>query len=409
MTVLTFLKKFFLVIGAVLLIAGIAAYALVRYVSSEESKVPMVYSNNALLLELWNDSKVNTIEPSSGRTLDKTQNNITTSEGQSYTMLRAVWMDDRATFDRSWQFTKNNLQRSDDHLLSWKFGQKADGNYGILTESGGQNTASDADIDTAHSLLMAYSRWNRTEYLYEARQIITSIWEKEVVVVQGKPVLVANDIERNSETTLVVNPSYFSPASFRLFAKIDTDPSHNWMGLLDNSYAILNELSTASLDKDTSVGLPPNWVLMDRRTGAITPATLPNLDTNYGYDAIRIPWRLALDYEWNKDSRSKQVLEKFSFLSKEWEKNKSLDTIYSHDGKTVANYESPAMYGTAIGYFMIVDPKRADEIYAKKLSTLYSPDRQQWKEPLNYYEDNWAWFGIALKEKALPNLATINN
>ena len=34
-----------------------------------------------------------------------------------------------------------------------------------------------------------------------------------------------------------------------------------------------------------------------------------------------------------------------------------------------------------------------------------NPDKQQWKNALSYYDDNWAWFGIALTQHALPNLA----
>ena len=64
------------------------------------------------------------VEQGTGRTLDPSQGGITTSEGQSYTMMRAVWSDDRATFDSSWQWTKDNLQRPD-RLLSWRFGPRA--------------------------------------------------------------------------------------------------------------------------------------------------------------------------------------------------------------------------------------------------------------------------------------------
>jgi hypothetical protein len=37
---------------------------------------------------------------------------------------------------------------------------------------------------------------------------------------------------------------------------------------------------------------------------------------------------------------------------------------------------------------------------------LFSPDSNTWKITLGYYDDNWAWFGIALYNNLLPNLAT---
>lgn len=399
-------KKISLITGAVLLILGVGAYAVLRHLDNPVRATPIVYSNNAMLLELWNNYKAVTIENGSNRTLDKSQNNITTSEGQSYTMLRAVWMDDKTTFDNSWKFSKENLQRSD-KLLSWKFGQKADGSYGLLTDIGGQNTASDADVDTALSLLMAYSRWNDPSYLFQAKEMIASIWNKEVVMVAGKPVLAANDLEKSSTDSIVVNPSYFSPYSFKLFAAADT--THDWTGLTNNSYDILSAVSQSKLGSTSSSGLPPNWIKMNLQTGAFIPNASPNLDTNYGYDALRTPFRLTLDYQWNKDPRDKKVLENYGFLQDTWNKNKSLKAVYKHDGTINDNYETPAMYGGAIGYFMVVHPETAKEVYKQKLQTLYSPDKQQWKISLSYYDDNWAWFGIALSQNALPNLAAMNN
>jgi endoglucanase len=63
------------------------------------------------------------------------------------------------------------------------------------------------------------------------------------------------------------------------------------------------------------------------------------------------------------------------------------------------------MYGATIGYFMVSDPKAAKDIYAKKLAYLWDADKNAWKETLSYYDDNWAWFGIALYNNLLPNLA----
>lgn len=399
-------QKLIFGVACALMFLGTSTLVTSQYLSNSKKEIPIVYSKNALLYELWNDYKVTMLEPNTYRTLDKNQNNITTSEGQSYTMLRAVWMDDKETFDKSWAFTKDNMQREDDGLMSWKFGQREDGSYGILTDGSSQNAASDADVDIAHSLLMAYSRWNATEYLDEAKKIITSIWDKEVVEVNGQHVLLANDIERHSKEDVIINPSYFAPYAYRLFAKVDE--KHNWLSVVDSSYKILNDLSISSLNTGSTAGLPPNWIIINRTTGEYkTPPG--QLDTHYGYDAMRIPWRIALDYEWNGEQKAKELLDKFSFLEKEWNENRSLRAVYSHDGQIIDDYETPAMYGTAIGYFIVSKPELAVEVFEEKLQTLYTPDKQQWKTELSYYDDNWAWFGIALAQKSLPNLAEINN
>ncbi|GAC1391940.1 MAG: hypothetical protein NVSMB46_06260 [Candidatus Saccharimonadales bacterium] len=393
--------------GMVVFILAISTLFLL-YSGSRKKDTPLIFAKNQMLSELWSDYKRTNIEPDTFRTLDKQQNFITTSEGEGYTMERAVWQDDKNTFDRSWQWTKDNLQRPD-HLLSWKFGQLPNQKYGIQSTVGGNNTATDGDTDIALSLLMAYNRWKQDRYLYDAKPLINSIWEKEVVVINNHPVLVADDLERLNTSSVIVNPSYFSPYTYKIFSLIDTH--HDWKGLTDNSYELLNQVSMARLDKSSSAGVPPDWIRIDRHSGEMSANDTPssNQTTNFGFDAMRTPWRLALDWNWFKDERDKQVLSKYNLLLTKWNTHHHLDAIYAHDGSTIANYEaSPAIYGGTLGYFMLINPTVAKDIYLTKLNVLYSPDEQKWKKSLSYYDDNWAWFGMALYLNQLPNLTTTN-
>ncbi|MGI9028323.1 MAG: glycosyl hydrolase family 8 [Candidatus Saccharimonadales bacterium] len=401
-----FKRPILIFVAVAVFLSSIGVIAAVFYRDSEKKDEPLVYANNQMLLELWSDYKSNYIEPGTNRTLDKQQNNISTSEGQSYTMLRAVWVDDQKTFDESWQWTKDNLQR-DDFLLSWKFGQLPDGTYGIQDTVGGQNTATDGDSDIALSLLMAYSRWQQDKYLYDALPLISAMWEKEVVIINGKPVLAANDLERKNPKEIIVNPSYFAPYAYKVFANVDK--KHDWQALADNSYVLLTEISQSKLDASGTAGLPPDWVSIDRVTGAISAPANKDLTTRFSYDAIRTPWRLALDWQWHKDPRAKAVLANFGYLKDQWHNNKKIFSSYSHDGTALVDYDSPATYGATIGYFSVIDPGIAEEIYKAKLITLYSPDTQKLKQPLSYYDDNWSWFGSALLLDKLPNLTEVDN
>ena len=250
---------------------------------------------------------------------------------------------------------------------------------------------------------MAYERWGDDRYLKIAQTVIPLIWQNEVVAVGGKPVMTADNLEKNSPTTVVVNPSYFSPYAYKIFAKVD--PAHNWEALSDNSYAVLSQAMDLPIDKASSSGLPPNWLIMNRDTGAIKKTYQGKTDSNYGYDAFRIPFRLALDYQWFNDARDKDLLGKMSFLSVQWTTTSKLNAVYSHDGLTVSADQNPATYGANIGYFVVMQPNQAVTIYNQKLANLYDPDRQTWKTPLGYYDDNWAWFGMALTQHALPNIA----
>jgi endo-1,4-beta-D-glucanase Y len=389
------------IFGGFLIVLAIIIFASVTYRNSHTAHEPIIYSPTFMLNALWQSYQKNYIEPSSGRTLDKQRSDVTTSEGQSYTLLRAVWQDDKATFDKSWQWTKQNLQRPDDHLFSWLYGQKSDGSYGILSDQGGQNTATDADTDISLALVFASQRWQDTYYMDQAKEIIPNIWKQEVVTISGTPYVTADNIEKNDPAKIIINPSYFSPYAYKIFARIDTN--NPWQKVVDSSYQILNKSIDEPLDKSKSAGLPPDWIALNRTTGALQPTDITTTTTAYGYDALRIPFRLAMDYLWNANGQAKETLAKLSFLSTEWENKKILYATYNHDGTVALQSETPAMYGGSLGYFMVTNPSLAKDIYINKLQNLYSPDNQDWKQQLGYYDDNWAWFGIAIYNQRLVN------
>jgi endoglucanase len=394
-----------LVLAVLLGVVGTIRYAdaVERAVHAVVADEPWAASDQTVLADLWRVYTDTYLEDGSNRTIDRQSDDVTTSEGQSYTMLRAVWMDDLSTFTDSWQWTKDNLQR-DDRLMAWKFGLLADGSYGIQTDAGGANTATDADVDIAYALLMAYSRWKEDDFLYDALPIVSSIWEREVVEVDGAPVLVANDLERDDPREVLVNPSYIAPYAYRVFAEVDPDETHDWTGLVDNSYALLQRLAAEPLDAGRSAGLPPDWVTLDRRTGELSAVDDEALTTRYSFDALRTPWRLALDARWYGDPRARQLLEQESLLAEQWTAEGRLAAAYGRDGTPAADYESPAMYGGAMGYFTVVRPELAEQVYTAELLPLHDPDTGGLTGPLGYYDSNWVWFGMALYLDQLPDL-----
>lgn len=389
----------YLLIFALLLIAFFALYQ-----SGLVQSNVIVFSKRDMLLSLWDNYKKNYIDPSSFRTIDRQRENVTTSEGQSYTLLRAVWADDKETFDRSLAWTEANLRRSDG-LFSWLYGKLPNGEYGIITEQGGENSATDAETDIALALIFAHARWNDTKYLSRAREIVDAVWEEAVIEINSTPYLTANNIEKNSPSDLaVINPSYFSPYAYRIFAKIN--PENPWLELVDSSYDVLSRTISSPLDKATSAGLPPDWILINKISGEISaPQETSELTTNYSYDALRIPWRIALDHLWFDEPRAKSTLNKMIFLQNEWREKKTIYGQYSHNGIALSKEEPVAMYGGSIGYFVVIAPKLARQIYNTKLRANFDPDSGGWKNKLSYYDDNWAWFGIALYADLLPDLA----
>jgi len=388
---------------ALLTLAVLIGAVWLAYTLIGSNRAPLTFAPTQVLGATWHSYKTRYIEASTGRTLDPSRGNITTSEGESYTMLRAVWMGDKDAFDSSWKWTKGHLQHSGDHLFSWLYGKHANGTYGVLTEQNGDVSATDADQDIALSLVFAYARWQDPAYLADARGIIASLWDNEVVLIGGTPYVVADNMEKRSNApTAIVNPSYLSPAAYRIFALVD--PAHPWSRVVDSSYQLLGKSMDAPLDTQKSAGIPPDWVALDKKTGALSAASASSTSTNFGFDALRTPWRIALDYQWYGDERARTILSKMSFLTYTWQSANAIGSVYAHDGTPVNPAQSTAMYGGAIGYFLYEDPDNARRIYDRKLLALYNPDVNEWREQLSYYDDNWAWFGIGLYEKLLPNL-----
>lgn len=340
---------------------------------------------------LWANYKSQYIDKESGRAIDEQSKGITTSEGQSYSMLRSVISNDKSTFDKSWHWTKNNLKRSEDNLFSWKWGERKDSSYGILYDVDGQNVAFDADIDIAYSLILANKKWNNKEYLDESRLIIKDIWSKAVVVSNpGKLILASNDLEKKyNKSKIVVNPSYFSTYAFHAFAKIT--PELEWNRLADDCYFLLNKINDTKLVNDKPTLLPPDWLNIDKENLSIT-STESN-KTVFGYDAVRIPWRVALDYSLNKNDNALNYLKKLSFLSQEYQNKGMIYSVYDATGNVVENSESLWVYSTLLEYFNLVDNSKSQQILESKiLSKLQSKNYKN----LNYYEANWVWFGLAL-------------
>ena len=86
---------------------------------------------------LWTSYQFHYID--AGRVVSHDEDGITTSEGQGYAMLRAVWSNDEETFERVWAWTKQNLRVRGDHLFAWKYKD------GVID----RNSATDADTDIA--------------------------------------------------------------------------------------------------------------------------------------------------------------------------------------------------------------------------------------------------------------------
>lgn len=359
-------------------------------------------STSEILQQSWAAYRQRFIQ-ADGRVIDWESDARTVSEGQAYAMLRAVLADDAATFDRTLNWAENNLRRSapeqansadpaqnqrPDSLWAWKWGQDPQGNWGILD----QNFASDADLDAITALILASRRWNRPDYLELAQTKLNDLWQLSTVAAPDKPskryfLPGPTAAFQPQPNQIYLNPSYLAPYAFRLFAQVDR--THNWLGLVDSSYEVLQNSVQLS-----QVKLPSDWIALNLETGQFqAPPAATRLRSTYSFDAYRVWWRVALDAVWFEEPRAKAFLqEHLGFLQQLWQTKQSIPARISLRGAATVRYEATSQYAMLYPAFRVVDQSIAEEMRQQKLLPTY--DNGIWDNDSAYYVQNLAWLGL---------------
>ena len=223
---------------------------------------------------------------------------ISFSEGASYVAIRTQAMVDRTTFDRSWLWTKRNMQRLNvkqvynpktrkwrplpaskrDHLFVWRYLPSVGGRRGGVLDNKDYDPASDADQDIAAALLGAHQRWGskgKINYLKEALLILKDIWDKETKVINGKRVMMAGDTQHytkdpfSGKATVGFNASYFRLYYYaELFAKYDK--IHSWISMVAPTKELLARSADATFHDENKrpvvgkINMSPDWFAVDK-------------------------------------------------------------------------------------------------------------------------------------------------
>src|SRR6478736_7027216 len=158
---------------------------------------------------------------SDGRVVRRDEGGDVVSEGQAYGMLIALAVGDQTRFRSIWKWTRSHLRRADG-LLAWRWADD---------KVAGVNSAADADLDAARSLLLAGRRFHAPELTKDGRRLGVAILQAETVAV-GTGIVPPSDVNppgtwvAGSGRTLVggnwamtapyvINPGYFSPRAER--------------------------------------------------------------------------------------------------------------------------------------------------------------------------------------------------
>lgn len=235
---------------------------------------------------LWKSFKDQFIS-SDGRVIDWQNKQISHSEGQGFTLIIALAMNDRETFDRVLVWSDQNLGRG---LRAWSWG-----NNGTAWTVLDSNNATDGDILHAWALMRAGTKWRNPAYTKAGTAIMDAI-RKELI--DGNGFLLPARFGFQSAEGTRLNLSYYVFSALRYFAA--HDPAHRkiWNTVYGNGLALYSE-SLAN-----PAGLPPDWLGVDLK-GKLKPQR--GTDAVFGFEAICVPLYLA----WAKEKKALNALRPF--------------------------------------------------------------------------------------------------
>lgn len=238
------------------------------------------------------------------------KNAVSVSEGHGYGMIICAFMagyDPQAQtlFDNLFRFYQSFPSVITAPLMGWQ--QVLLNNEIVPNPKGGDDSATDGDLDIAFALLLADKQWGSNngpgsiDYLSYAKQIMSGILAGDVneeVFSLKLGDWVDNDDDKYGKAT---RPSDFMLNHLRNFLAASGDSS--WNLVMNKTYAIINELHN---EFSPQTGLLPDF--SEFIDGKYVPADPDFLergeDSSYSWNACRTPWRIATDYILSGDTRA---------------------------------------------------------------------------------------------------------
>lgn len=197
---------------------------------------------------------------------------ITTSEGQSYALFFALVANDRGAFAKILGWTESNLAQGSlaEHLPAWQWGKSGDKDWGVLDN----NSASDADLWIAWSLLEAGRLWKVPRYTHLGKALLSRIAKEEVVNIPGLgSMLLPGKTGFAGAKSWRLNPGYLPPQLARYFSRFGAP----WSTLRETNLRLLQETAPK--------GFSPDWVRYEAGKGW---QLKPETTLVSGYNAIRV-------------------------------------------------------------------------------------------------------------------------
>ena len=326
---------------------------------------------------LWN-SYVAGFMDNQVRVIDHDAGDRTTSEGQAYGMFFALVANDRSHFDGLLRWTEQNLAQGDlgTHLPAWLWGHGKDNKWGVLD----RNSAADADLWMAYTLLEAGKAWNEPRYSKLGSELARQIGEQEVVQVPGLG------------TTLAPGPTGFQhDGSYRLNASYvplqlvlrlgHLDPSGPWQQVALSVPALVNQSAPH--------GFASDWIEFKSDAGS-----QPTIGS---YDAIRVYlWAGMLD---GATPHRDGILKSLSGMADYLRTNEVPPAKVGPDG-SIIDPKGPVGFSAALlSYAAARGENQIRDQQMSRVTSELKPQTGLFGSPARYYDQNLTLFGLGWMER----------
>lgn len=314
------------------------------------------------------------------RVIDHDAGDRTTSEGQAYGMFFALVANDRAHFDGLLHWTELNLAGGDlsANLPAWLWGHGKDNTWGVLDK----NSASDADVWIACTLLEAGKAWNEPRYTKIGTALAHHIASQEVVQIPGLGTMLAP-----GPTGFQHGDSYRLNASYvplqlvlRLSQLIPRGP---WSEVA---------AATPKMIADSAPhGFVSDWT--EFRTGS----GLQAVPTVGSYDAIRVYlWAGMLD----KSTKGRDaLLNSLSGMANYLRTNAIPPAKVRPDG-SIEDAKGPVGFSAALLPFAeALQQEQIKSQQAARVQSELKPQTGLLGAPARYFDQNLALFGLGFSQK----------
>jgi endoglucanase len=234
----------------------------------------------------WEQYAAHFIGPQ-GRVIEGSEADRTTSEGQAYALFFALVGNDRLRFDLVLNWTQDNLAGGDLHkrLPAWKWGHGEDGKWRVLDD----NSAADADLWMAYSLLEASRLWDEPEEYGElGKSLLSRIAAEEVADLPGQgPMLLPGRFGFHPVADQwIVNASYIPPPL--LWAAARAQPDGPWKQINEQMETLVCQGSGSGFAMDWDIYTSGKGYAPTAGPGG-SVASAANAPVPGGsYDAIRV-------------------------------------------------------------------------------------------------------------------------